>query len=115
VVDVSEDFKKNFDETIRAISDKFDKELFEKTQGQLEDYWHFKWNDSESIPINIYEFHGMLELYRKFCRRWEEHHNGSCCVVERVRDKYLMPKIQEFWVELWQRAMSKQSEEKGGE
>jgi hypothetical protein len=41
-------------------------------------------------------FYDMLRLYAGQCRRWEEHHNGSCCVVERVRDTYIMPKVREF-------------------
>jgi hypothetical protein len=38
----------------------------------------------------------MLNLYQNKCRRWEEMHNGSSCVVERVRDTYVMPKIREW-------------------
>ena len=45
---------------------------------------------------NLYKFSDALEMYKSRCRRWEEHHNGSSCVVERVRDKYLMPKIKDF-------------------
>jgi len=78
------------------IADGFNKELFEKTQKQLEEYWFFKYDPNALIEENLYQFHDMLKLYGSFCRRWEEHHNGSCCVVERVRDKYLMPKIRLF-------------------
>ena len=78
----------------------FQAELFSKTQAGLEDYWHFKFSDKTSPVLNIYEFHEMLELYSDSCRRWEEHHNGPCCVVERVRDKYLIPKIREFVADL---------------
>jgi len=57
---------------------------------------HFTWNESASLEWNLYQFHDKLRLYGSFCRRWEGIHNGSCCVVERVRDTYLMPKIREF-------------------
>lgn len=46
-------------------------------------------------------------LYAHFCEKWEEQKNGRCCVVERVRDKYLMPKIKEFLKAI-------KSERKGG-
>ena len=93
--------EKSFDtkilgEVIKNISDNFDKELFSKTEEQLEEYWFFKWEANNTTEQNLYKFHDMLCLYQDFCRRWEERHNGSCCVVERVRDKYLMPKIKEF-------------------
>lgn len=73
-----------------------DAELQQIGQADLERYWHFHWDDTATLERNIYEFHDMLELYGSFCRRWEEKHNGTCCVVERVRDTYLMPKIREF-------------------
>jgi hypothetical protein len=71
-------------------------ELQRMDQTGLEGSWHFRWNDTASLERNIYEFHKLLGLYGSFCRRWEEKHNGSCCVVERVRDTYLMPKIRQF-------------------
>ncbi len=71
-------------------------ELAQTTQAGLERYWFFKWNQTASLETNIYNFHKLLSLYGGQCRRWEEMRNGSCCVVERVRDTYLMPKIREF-------------------
>lgn len=71
-------------------------DIQQANQQDLEQYWHFEWDDSASLEKNIYSFHSMLDLYGSFCRRWEEAHNGCCCVVERVRDTYLMPKIREF-------------------
>ena len=71
-------------------------EIQQATQQDLEKYWHFEWDATASLERNVYQFHKMLDLYGGFCRRWEEHHNGHCCVVERVRDTYLMPKIREF-------------------
>jgi len=81
---------------IEGMHGAFQKELFDKTEAELESYWHFKHDKSASLEWNLYQFHDLLKLYGSFCRRWEEHHNGSVCVVERVRDKYLMPKIKEF-------------------
>ena len=88
--------KESLSACLTSLVSRFDQDLYAKTKGQLEDYWHFKWDESASIEHNIYDFTQMLELYRSFVRRWEEHHNGSCCVVERVRDEYLMKKIGEF-------------------
>jgi hypothetical protein len=88
--------EKDIGSAIKMIAQKFDDELFQKTETELEENWFFKWDDSASIEWNTYKFHEMLKLYGSICRRWEERHNGSCCVVERVRDKYLMPKIKQL-------------------
>jgi len=77
---------------IRRSNDK----LFSKTQDQLQEYWRFEYDPNWSKELNLYEFHDALNLYKYFCRKWEEHYNGTCCVVERVRDKYLMDKIRNF-------------------
>jgi hypothetical protein len=71
-------------------------ELLALTQEELFDRWHFRPEPDQSVAWNIYQFSDNLESYKRSCRRWEEHHNGSCCVVERVRDKYLMPEIKKF-------------------
>lgn len=88
--------EKEIDNVIKSLSKSFNDELFSKTEAELEEYWHFKWDDKDTLEFNLYQFHDLLALYGNFCRRWEEYHNGHCCVVERVRDKYLMPKIVEF-------------------
>jgi hypothetical protein len=88
--------KEEIGNVIKTLSKKFDDELFSKTESELEDYWYFIWEPHKNIEYNLYKFHGLLKLYGNLCRRWEEHHNGNCCVVERVRDKYLMPKIRDF-------------------
>ena len=90
---ISEDDLKDM---ITTMADVFANDLYSKRQEELEEYWHFKWSDERSIEGNIYEFYEMLSLYESFCRRWEEHHNGSICIVERVRDKYLWSKIKAF-------------------
>jgi len=92
--------EKEIKSTILDLGKAFDGELTEKTKEQLEDYWHFKWKDSDSKEQNLYQFYEMLELYSYFCRRWETAKNGSICIVERVRDKYQMPKIKEFMEQL---------------
>ena len=73
-----------------------DDELREMASADLERFWFFRWDESAKLEWNIYQFTDLLDLYRRQCRRWEEMHNGSVCVVERVRDKYLLPKIAEF-------------------
>lgn len=88
---------KDIGEMIKSLNATFDEELYSTPEDQLEkEYYHFNWENDRSILWNIYQFSDSLELYKRFCRRWEEKHNGSCCVVERVRDTYLMPKIKEF-------------------
>ncbi|MDA8140753.1 MAG: hypothetical protein M0036_19065 [Desulfobacteraceae bacterium] len=93
MIDVTKDDIKN---ALTDLHASFGKELFEKTREELETYWVFKFDKKLSLEANLYKFHHMLKLYGNFCRRWEEHKNGSACVVERVRDTYLMPKIREF-------------------
>ena len=88
--------EKDISDVITSMAKRFDDELFQKTEEELEENWFFKWDDSASLEWNTYNFHDMLKLYGSFCRRWEEKHNGSRCVVGRVRDKYLMPKIKQF-------------------
>lgn len=79
---------------------RFDAELLATPESELDKRWQFRWNEGASVEWNLYKFNGALESFKRNCRRWEEHHNGSSCVVERVRDKYLMPKIREFMAEL---------------
>jgi hypothetical protein len=79
-------------------------ELRQMVAADLEAHWHFRWDETVPVPVNLYRFHRMLDLYGNFCRRWEEMHNGSACVVERVRDRYLMPKIRAFCENLTPRA-----------
>jgi hypothetical protein len=93
---VQEQLKNIIAEVLTDMNQRFSEELFSKTESELECYWHFTWDDTKTAVFNTYQFFLMLDLYKSFCRRWEEHHNGSCCVVERVRDKYLIPKIKEY-------------------
>ena len=98
--------QKEISKVINNIIKNGNDELFAKTESELEGYWHFEWNPSSTIEWNIYRFYSMLKVYGSFCRKWEEHHSDSCCVVERVRDKYLMPKISNFTEELKQYIIS---------
>ena len=87
-------------EAVTSILKGFDDELFALTTDQLVERWYFQWDDKASVAWNVYQFSEMLGMFKGFCRRWETHHNGSVCVVERVRDKYLMPKIKAFIAEM---------------
>ena len=75
-------------------------EVINTPQDQLDKFWYFKYDPSLSKEWNMYQFSQQLEIFKKDCRTWEEHHNGHCCVVERVRDQYLMPKIKQFMKDL---------------
>ena len=82
--------------TLTHIMENETKKLLGTLEKDLESYWWFKYDRTSSIDWNIYQFSECLESYKRNMRKWEEHHNGTSCVVERVRDKYLMPKIKEF-------------------
>ena len=88
--------EKEIGDVITLMVKRFDDYLYQKTEAELEENWFFKWDDSASLQWNTYKFHDLLKLYESFCMMWEKKHNGPCCIVERVRDKYLMPKINQF-------------------
>lgn len=92
----SSEFNRALSDVMSAVIKQSDSELHLMKQSDLEKFWHFRWNDSCNIDQNIYEFHDLLGMYGRQCRRWEEIHHGRMCAVERVRDRHLMPKIQEF-------------------
>ena len=83
-------------DVLMAIARKADAELIALTESALAAQWYWQWEEGRSIEWNTYKFSGMLEMHKSRCLRWEERHNGSCCVVERVRDKYVMPLVREF-------------------
>ena len=92
-----ESFEKDLKSLFTAIWEETQTELRKTQQKELENkFWHFKFDPDQSPAYNYYMFFQALEMYRKKCREWEEMHNGTCCVVERVRDTYLMPKIKQF-------------------
>lgn len=81
---------------LTGMAQAFDAEYDTMTQEDLEAKWFFKYDPQKTLAWNMYQFTDLLDLYKRSCRKWEEKHNGSSCVVERVRDTYLMPKIKEF-------------------
>ena len=91
---------KDIEQVLTGIVERADAKIASMPESELEQQWFFKWDDASSVEWNTYKFSGMLERYKKTCRQWEEKHNGSSCVVERVRDKYLMKKIRAFLAEL---------------
>lgn len=88
--------EKDIGNALMGLMHRIDIEYDEMTQEDLESRWHFRYDPESSLTWNMYLFHDYLSLYAGSCRRWEEKHNGHCCVVERVRDKYIIPKIKEF-------------------
>ena len=85
------------------------RELLETPEAELSRRWRFSWDEKASIEWNIYKFSDALEMFKRDCRQWETHHNGYLCVVERVRDKYLMPRIKEFKATLASKLLTEQS------
>jgi hypothetical protein len=90
------DIRKGIETVLTSIVSRFDQEIIALTEEELRARWYFTYDPSSSKEWNAYQFFQMLEMYRKTCRQWEDHHHGYMCIVERVRDKYLMPKIREF-------------------
>ena len=96
VVDTQE-LQKGIGEVLSHIVRTSREKLLSTPADKLEqDYWLFRFDDTKSAFWNIYQFSERLEAYKRDMRRWEEHHNGSMCVVERVRDRYLKPQINKF-------------------
>jgi hypothetical protein len=92
-MDVTED---DISKALNGMMRRFEAEYQTMTEAELEQRWYFRYEPDKSRVWNMYQFFGCLTLYGGSCMRWEEIHNGHMCVVERVRDKYLMPKIKEF-------------------
>lgn len=83
-----------------GIVDRANGQLLGMSQEEIANEWFWKWDEDQSAEWNTYKFSEILELHKRRWRRWEEHHNGSCCVVERVRDKYVMRRVREFLLEI---------------
>ena len=88
--------KEHIEEVLTALSDRANSELLALSAEEIAAEWYWSWDDSRSIEWNTYMFSDILELHKRRWRRWEEHHNGPSGVVERVRDKYVMPRVREF-------------------
>jgi len=83
-------------EVVTGLAASFDADLLALTSYEIAAEWYWAWEDGCTKEWNVYQFSDLLELHKRRWRRWEEHHNGHICVVERVRDKYVMPRIREF-------------------
>lgn len=91
-------------DVLLSMARSFQSELLALSEDELRAKWCFRWEADAAVDWNLYQFSDRLESYKRQCREWETHHHGSTCVVERVRDKYLMPQIRAFMVEMIQRA-----------
>lgn len=83
-------------DVLTAIAATADADLMALEEAELAAQWYWRWEEDRSVEWNTYKFSDILEMHKRQCRLWEERHNGSCCVVERVRDKYVMPRVREF-------------------
>ena len=83
-------------EALTRIAKGSDSDLFSMTQDEIASEWYWSWDENRSVEYNTYEFSKILEMHKRRWRRWEEHHNGASLVVERVRDKYVMPRVRDF-------------------
>jgi len=83
-------------EVITNLATSLDDALMALSADEIASEWYWSWDKHRSIEWNIYNFSDMLEMHKRRWRRWEERHNGCCCVVERVRDKHVMPRVREF-------------------
>lgn len=92
--------KEQIGEAITSMAALFDAELMAMSADEIAAEWFWAWDECQSVEWNTYKFSDILELHKKRWRRWEERHNGHICVVERVRDKYVMPRVREFLAEL---------------
>lgn len=92
--------KEQIGDVLAAIATRAEAEIMALDASGIAAKWYWRWDDGKSIEWNTYKFSDALESHKRRCRRWEEFHNGTCCVVERVRDKYVMPRVREFLAEL---------------
>jgi hypothetical protein len=92
-----DELREGIEQVCSSVLQRSDEGLFATPRELLnERYWYFKWDDKRSLAGNFYEFFDLLGLFSRFVRRWEEHHGSHVCVVERVRDQWLLPKIRDF-------------------
>jgi hypothetical protein len=99
-VAVDQDVESTDDRNIREVLSNLMVYVTDETmaldQDALAAKWFWQWEKDRSVEHNACEFNDDLEAYKRRCRKWEEYHNGSGCVVERVRSKYLVPRVREF-------------------
>ncbi len=89
-------FQLSVNNILSTILNQLDDEQLLYTTKEAEHYFYFKWDKNQGIEWNIYKFSDSLELFKRACKRLEEHRYGSYCTDENIRDKYLMPKIKAF-------------------
>lgn len=95
-MNIEEDIK----EVLTNLSRSWKDDIINTKKEDLDRFWYYRYDDTLSKEWNLYQFSSSLESFKRTCRTWEEHHNGHMCVVERVRDQYLMPKIKQFMKDL---------------
>ncbi|WP_231365803.1 MULTISPECIES: hypothetical protein [unclassified Thioalkalivibrio] len=93
------------------LADSFDKDLLALSAEEIAAEWYWSWDAGQSVEWNTYQFSDILELHKRRWRRWEEHHNGSVMVVERVRDRYVMPRVREFLAALAKHSQDQDAKE----
>jgi hypothetical protein len=83
-------------EVLTGLAASVDSDLLALSADEIAAEWYWQWEEDRGVEWNTYKFSDILELHKRRWRRWEEHHNGPCCVVERVRKKYVMPRVRDF-------------------
>ena len=89
---IKEELKENeqFQKALKSVADSI---ISMKAE---EPVFYFSWKDKDIDAKTVYEWLKAMETFRHSAREWEEQERGSVCVVERVRDKYLLEKCQEL-------------------
>ena len=88
--------KAAFGKILPRLIDAMDAQLLTMTPEEIQAHWVWSWQEEASLWWNIYHFADTLELYKEQWRKWEEHHNGTTCVVERVARQYVKPRVDDF-------------------
>lgn len=101
------DFKDILSQVTSKIDQDYREEIQVSSEDQIRNKWFFRYEPDLSREQNLYHFFQMMELYNKMVRDWEKMHNGYQLVTERVRDKYLMPRIRDFIKDLEKNAKIK--------
>jgi hypothetical protein len=96
MTDVQKQIKEEVSQVLIGIGMSWKTEIINTNKEDLDKFYFYKYDGSRTLEWNTYQFAEALDAFKRTCRTWEEHHNGYTCVVERVRDKYLMPKIKQF-------------------
>jgi hypothetical protein len=87
---------REIEKAMKGFVEKSEADLLAMSADEIANEWWWTWLEWRTIEWNTYSFSSTLESHKRRWRKWEEHHHGSCCVVKRVRNKYVMPRIREF-------------------